>query len=203
MVGLVHPLMLSAELSSYGLEFGLEKGFEYCLFQIMFDLWISETLITPDKLDRASSKRVPIYFSCLWRLMRRRLAVKLQKMFCGPWNLTWLSAWVGNEWILIFIFWMNLSFNMLQSENKKDASSITWCCHIASHPPPSRRGSACDCIGFSPEGERWNKAKRGRLSHAAGGAGPEVGVCLSADARINRPTPSSASDADRGRRQHP
>lgn len=46
-------------------------------------------------------------------------------------------------------------------------------------------------------------AKRGRLYHAAGGAGPEVGVCLSADARINRPTPSSASDADSGRRQRP
>lgn len=46
-------------------------------------------------------------------------------------------------------------------------------------------------------------AKRGRLYRAAGGAGPKVGVCLSADARINRPTPSSASDADSGRRQHP
>ncbi|CAB1427890.1 unnamed protein product [Pleuronectes platessa] len=32
------------------------------------------------------------------------------------------------------------------------------------------------------------------------GAGPEVGVCLSADARTHRPTPSSASDGDSGRR---
>lgn len=44
-------------------------------------------------------------------------------------------------------------------------------------------------------------AKRGRLHHAARGAGPKVGVCLSADTRTNRATPSSASDADSGRRQ--
>lgn len=44
-------------------------------------------------------------------------------------------------------------------------------------------------------------AKRGRLHHAARGAGPEVGVCLSADTRTNRATPSSASDADSGRRR--
>lgn len=53
----------------------------------------------------------------------------------------------------------------------------------------------------SPDGARWINAKRGRLHHVTGGgAGPEVGVCLSADARINRPTPSSASDADSGRK---
>ena len=96
MVGFVHPLMPSAELSSYGLDFGLEKGVEYSLFQSCLIFGLHETWITPVELDGASSKQVPIYFSCLWRLMWRRLAFKLQKMFCGPWNLTWLSAWMGN-----------------------------------------------------------------------------------------------------------
>lgn len=39
MVGLMHPLMLLAELSSYAADFGLEKGFKYCLFQIMFGIF--------------------------------------------------------------------------------------------------------------------------------------------------------------------
>lgn len=62
---------------------------------------------------------------------------------------------------------------------------------------PSRR--VVSLHRFFPRESTGQMPKGGVCIMQPGGAGPEVGVCLSADARINRPTPSSASDWQRSK----